>query len=145
MRLFRLINHAVRQRAADACRTEPDGYEVRITEPKKKREQEMMYHAQIADIQKSKMFWFLGRNDWDEDDIKRLLVEAFAHEMAGAGTPLRQAGRVVPSLDMARTVQLGIQTRHFLKKEASDFIEFLYCYGAQIGVEFNDRPATEAA
>ncbi len=144
-RFFVLAHDQARRNAAQYCMEAPDGYEVRITEAKKKREQEEKYHCQIADIHKSKLFFFLGLNDWTEEDIKRLLVEAFANEMAMSGAPLRQSGRVVPSLDMARTVQLGIQTRKFLKKEACAFIEYLYSYGSQIGVEFNERPATEAA
>ena len=137
--------HPSRARAAQAIAESPDGHEVRISEPKKSRDQEEKYHAIIGDIEKSKLFKFLGRNDWSEEDIKRLLVESFAQEMIANGTPLSQSGRVVPSLDMQRTVQLGIQTRRFKKAEAAQFIEYLYSYGAQIGVEFDERPCLEGA
>jgi hypothetical protein len=140
-----LVNAAVRARAINEISAAPDGYTVKIEPPKKSRGQEEKYHAQIGDIHKSKAFRFLGRNDWQEEDIKRLLVDAFAAEKASMGEPLQQVGRVVPSIDGLRTVQLGIQTRLFIKKEASDFVEYLYAYGAQIGVEFLDRPAMEAA
>lgn len=122
-----------------------NGWKVRIAPPTKSRDQEEKYHAMIGDIRKSGLFCFLGRRDWTEDDVKRLLVDAFAAEMLAQGSPLQQVGQVVPSLDMMRTVQLGIQTRKFTKKEASAFVEYLYAYGAMLGVQFADRPAMEAA
>lgn len=143
--VFRLVHDTARQRAAQACMTSPDGYVVKFDEPKKSRDQEEKYHAMIGEIHKSGLFCFLGRRDWNGEDIKRLLVEAFANEMAEQGKPLSQSGRIVPSLDMQRTVQLGIQTRKFKKAEASAFVEYLYAYGASLGVEFSDMPAIEAA
>lgn len=106
----------------------PDGYIVRISEPKKKRIQEEKYHAMIGDI--AKCCEFMGRR-WDEEDWKRLLVDAFAEAMREAGTPLHHDGRVVPSLDMERVVQLGIQTRDFRVAEAANFIDYLYAWGAE--------------
>ena len=114
------------------------GWKVKLTPPQKSRDQEEMYHAMIGDIHKSKKFTFLGQADWSSDDIKRLLVDAFAKEMAALGTPLAQSGRVVPSLDFQGTVQLGIQTRNFRKNEGSEFIEYLFAYGASIGVQFRN-------
>lgn len=142
--VFRLVHDTARQRAANACWTLPDGYVAKFDEPKKSRDQEEKYHAMIGDIHKSKLFCFLGRRDWSEDDIKRLLVEAFANEMAEQGKPLAQSGRIVPSLDMQRTVQLGIQTRKFKKAEASAFVEYLYAYGASIGVRWTENEGRAA-
>jgi hypothetical protein len=139
------LPHPSRQRACDAVMAAPDDHTVRISEPKKSRDQEEKYHAIIGDIHKSKMFYFLGRNDWSMEDIKRLLVESFAHEMELLGTPLSQVGKVVPSLDMKRTVQLGIQTRRLEKKEACELIEYLYSYGSSIGIEFDARPLADGA
>lgn len=107
------------------------GNVVRITEPQKKREQEEKYHAMIGDI--ARQVKFLDRY-WHQDDMKRLLVDAFADEMRQAGTPLHHDMRVVPSFDGQRIVQLGIQTSDFYVKEAAQFIEFLYAYGAHHNV-----------
>jgi hypothetical protein len=104
----------------------PEGYVVTITEPKKKRIQEEKYHAMIGDIANQCTFM---NQKWHEDDWKRLLVDAFAKAMREAGTPLHHDGRVVPSLDMERVVQLGIQTRDFWVGEAANFIEYLYAWG----------------
>lgn len=70
--------------------------------------------------------------------MKRLLVDEFAEEMRQAGSPLHHDSRVVPSFDGRRTVQLGVQTRQFYVKEASDFIEYLYSFGAQHGVVWSE-------
>lgn len=102
------------------------GSVVEIREPDKSRLQEAKYHAMVSDIAKQALF--MGQK-WHSEDWKRLLVDAFATAMREAGTPLRHDGRVVPSLDMHRTVQLGIQTRKLLRSEASQFIEYLYAWG----------------
>ena len=115
--------------------TAPDGFMVTISEPTKKRIQEEKYHAMIGDIAKQSLF--MGQK-CDVDDWKRLLVDAFAKVMRDAGTPLHHDGRVVPSLDFERVVQLGIQTKDFYVKEAADFIEYLYSYGADKGVVWTE-------
>ena len=118
-----------------------EGWNVDITEPKKKREQEEKYHAMISDV--SRQVKHIGRK-WDAEDMKRLLVDEFADEMRLAGTPLHHDGRVTPSFDGRRIVQLGMQTRDFYIKEASQFIEFLYAFGAQKSVVWSD-PGERAA
>ena len=105
----------------------PIGHVVTIAEPKKKRIQEEKYHAMIGDIAKQCTFM---NQKWHEEDWKRLLVDSFAKAMRESGTPLHHDGRVVPSLDMERVVQLGIQTRQFWIAEASEFIEYLFAWGA---------------
>jgi len=120
---------------ADAMNA-PDGYWGYIEAPKKKRIQEEKYHAMIGDI--AKQIEHVGRK-WDADDMKRLLIDDFAEEMRLAGTPLHHDGRVTPSLDGRRIVQLGIQSRDFYVKEASAFIEYLYAQGAQYNVVWSER------
>jgi hypothetical protein len=135
-RHYILAHDTARKLAAAACMTMPDGYHVWIDEPKKKRIQEEKYHAMIGDI--AKQIEHIGRK-WDADDMKRLMVDDFAEEMRLAGTPLHHDGRVTPSIDGRRIVQLGIQTRDFYVKEASDFIEYLYAQGAQYGVVWSEK------
>lgn len=120
----------------------PPGHMVVISEPTKKRIQESRYHAMLLDI--AKTWVFLGHK-WDAEDVKRLLVDAFAKVMRDAGTPLHHDGRIVPSIDGQRVVQLGIQTREFYVREASDFIEYLFSFGAEIGVEWSESKVAEPA
>jgi len=77
--------------------------------------------------------------------MKRLLIDEFAEEMRLAGTPLHHDGRVTPSLDGRRIVQLGIQSRDFYVKEASQFIEYLYAVGAERNVVWSEPKAQEGA
>jgi len=134
-RIYFLVHETARKLAAAQVMLAPDGWVVRISEPVKKREQEEKYHAMIGDI--AKKIEHLGRK-WDADDMKRLLVDDFAEEMRLAGTPLHHDGRVTPSLDGRRIVQLGIQTRDFRVKEASQFIEYLFAQGAQYAVIWSE-------
>lgn len=100
---------------------------VTLQEKVKAREQEEKYHAQIGDI--AKQCKFMGQK-FDREDWKRMLIDAFARVKAGEGNPLKGWGRIVPSLDGAGFVQLGIQSRGFTKSIASEFIEHLYAFGA---------------
>lgn len=101
----------------------------------KSREQEKKYHAMIGDIAAQFPTW--QGIKVDAEDWKRLLVDIFCKQMAILGTPVKQAGRIVPSLDGGGIVQLGVQTRRFTREEGSHFIEFLYMYGAEQGVELD--------
>lgn len=133
-RTFRLVHQAARSNAAKFCMEAPEGWEVKFSEPAKNREQEEKYHAMIGDI--AKQCEFMGRK-FDREDWKRLLLDAFARYMHELGTPLSHGGRVVPSLDGAGIVQLGVQSRRLRKREASDFIEFLHAFGAERGVRWS--------
>ena len=137
-RYFVLVHEAARDGAMRAIHEAPEGFVVEIKPPAKRREQEEKYHAMIGDI--ARQWQFMGRR-MDADDAKRLLVDAFAKAMRDAGTPLHHDGRVVPSLDGQRVVQLGIQTSKFYKAEASEFIEFLNAWAAENGIVLRDEVA----
>lgn len=115
--------------------TAPNGYMVRFSEANRNAPQNAKMHAMIGEI--AGQVEHIGRK-WDADDFKRLLVDEFAEEMRLAGTPLHHDGRVIPSLDGRRIVQLGIQSREFTVREASAFIEFLYSFAAQRGVQLRE-------
>jgi hypothetical protein len=66
---------------------------------------------------------------WDADDWKRLLIDQWAHETG------RKVGKVAPSLDGERVVQLGLQSHKFTKEEGSEFIEWLLAWMAEKGIE----------
>ena len=138
---YYLVHDTARRLASAACLTAPDGYVMRLSEPKRKDIQSDKFHAMIGDI--ARQSEHIGRK-WDADDMKRLLVDDFAEEMRLAGTPLHHDGRVAPSLDGRRIVQLGIQTRDFYVKEASAFIEYLYAQGTQYGVVWSEKAREEA-
>ena len=96
----------------------------------KSREQEEKYHAMIGDI--SKQAQHLG-SKWDAESWKRFLLWQYAKE---SGT---SQGQIVPSLDGTGIVQLGLQSRHFSKEEASEFVEWLFSWGANNGITFTEK------
>ncbi len=132
-RPFFLVHDQARRNAAAYCMEAPNGHMVVFSEPVKKRAQEEKYHAMIGEI--AHQVEHVGRR-WDADDMKRILIDEFAYEMRLAGTPLQHDGRVAPSFDGRRIVQLGIQSRNFTVGEAAQFIEFLYAFATPRGVVF---------
>ena len=141
-RTFIFAHQQARDNAAKYCHDAPEGDMAVFSEPTKKRIQEEKYHAMIGDI--ARHCTFMGEKR-DADDWKRLLVDSFAKVMREAGTPLHHDGRVIPSLDFQRVVQLGIQTKDFYVKEAAEFIEYLYSYGAENGVIWSEPMERVAA
>jgi len=135
------LPHPSRANAARYCMEAPDGDVVVFSEPTKRRIQEEKYHAQIGDI--AKQTTYAGKQ-WDADDMKRILIDEFAEEMRLAGSPLHHDGRLIPSENGRRVIQLGIQSRDFYVKEAAQFIEFLYAWGADRGVVWSE-PQQERA
>ena len=103
--------------------------QMEIKDASKSREQEEKYHAIIGDI--AKQAKHMGAK-WSPDDWKRLLVDLYCVEKQLPN------GKVVPSLDMTGIVQLGMQTRHFTKEQASEFVEFLLAWCAENGIELKE-------
>lgn len=119
--------HPARRRAMAALVQAQVGEVVTISDAPKKRSQEAMYHALIAEIADSTTY--AGRK-WEVEDMKRICIDEFAEEMRRSGTPLEQDSRIIPSEDGRRIIQLGVQSRHFTAKEASAFIDFLHAWAA---------------
>ena len=111
------------------------GWIMTIREPTKRRIQEEKYHAQIGDI--AEQSDYAGKR-WSPDDMKRILIDEFADAMRDAGTPLHHDGRLIPSENGRRVIQLGIQSRDFYIAEASQFIEFLSAWGVDRGVQWSE-------
>lgn len=92
----------------------------------KTREQEEKYHAMIGNI--AKQAQHMGAK-WSSEDWKRLLVDQYLREVENI------QGKVVPNLDGSGIVQLGFQTRNFTKEMANEFIEWLYSWAANNGID----------
>jgi hypothetical protein len=99
---------------------------IEIKAADKSREQEEKYHAMIGEIARQASH---AGAKWSPDDWKRLLVDQFCKD-GGIKT-----GVVVPNLSGDGIVQLGFQTRKFSKEQASEFVEWLYAWGAERGIE----------
>jgi hypothetical protein len=147
--VFYLVHSEARKRAVAAIQGAPDGYRVTVQQPRKTRDQEERYHAMIGDI--AKQCRFQGRR-LPMQSWKRLLVESMVHVLReearaqGKPDPFPDTGCVLPSLDGLRIVQVEVLTRDFNKAQASAFIESLYAYGAENGVEWTEpMPLREEA
>ena len=127
MSFFVLHDQLIKENAKRAIDRAPYGITVLIEEQKKSRMAEMKYHAIFAEVANQRTF--MGKK-WDAETWKRLLVDAFARVKSAEGEPIQGHGAMVPNLDHTGFVQLGVQTRRFTKKEASEFIEFLHAWMA---------------
>lgn len=135
-----LVGELQRRTAAKYLAEQPLGNVVTFSEPTKKRIQEEKYHAQIGDI--ADQTTYAGKK-WDREDTKRILIDEFAEAMRLAGTPLHHDGRLIPSENGRRVIQLGIQSRDFYVREAADFVAFLNAWGDDRGVVWTDPVARE--
>jgi hypothetical protein len=98
-----------------------------IKQAPKSRDQEEKYHAMIGEI--AKQAQHLG-SKWDAESWKRLLVDQFLRDSG------KDFGKILPNLDGTGIVQLGYQTRKFSKEQASEFVEWLFAWGANNGITY---------
>jgi len=89
-------------------------------------DQNAMFHSLIDLVAKQMK---TAGSAWSSDDWKRLLIDQWAHETG------RKIGKVAPSLDGERVVQLGLQSHKFTVEEGSEFIEWLLCWMVEKGIE----------
>ena len=97
-----------------------------IKQSRRSTEQNDMFHSIIAQI--SQKMGEAG-STWTADDWKRLLIDQWAHETG------RKIGKVAPSLDGERIVQLGLQSHKFTVEDSSEFIEFLIAWATNKGID----------
>jgi hypothetical protein len=97
-----------------------------IKQSRRSTEQNDMFHSIIAQIAQK-----MGEagSTWTADDWKRLLIDQWAHETR------RKIGKVAPSLDGERVVQLGLQSHKFTVEDSSEFIEFLIAWATNKGID----------
>jgi len=133
--LYRLVHPTARQLASRACIQAPDGFIVEIKPPSKSRDQEARYHAMFSDV--ARQVEFMGSMR-DAETWKRLLVDAFARVKAAEGDPVQGVGAIMPNLDGTGFVQLGVQTRRFSKRHASEFIDFMRAWGVDNDVQWTE-------
>lgn len=117
----------------EACLSLEQGKSVRVTVEQcrstRSLEQNAMFHAICGDIARQRKW--AGR--WlDAEAWKRLLVDAWAR------TDNRIQGHVVPSLDGASVVNLGIQTRRMTVGDMADLITFAQSYAVEHDVALNE-------
>lgn len=117
-----------------ACAILQHGQRVRVIvepyHPARSAEQNDMFHALCHDIASARKEW-MG-HPIDAEGWKRLFVDAWARTEGGV------QGRIVPSLDGASIVNLGIQTRRLKVGEMADLITYVQAWAVDNGVPLND-------
>ena len=99
---------------------------IEIKQSRRSAEQNDMFHGIIYKIYIAMKG---AGSKWTADDWKRLLIDQWAHETN------RKIGKVAPSLDGERVVQLGLQSHKFTIEEGSEFIEWLLAWSADKGID----------
>lgn len=118
-KIFIMSHDEARRRAIEAVRTAPEGYAVKITDPKRNLEQNAALWALLQDIA-DQVEWYgkhLSPEDW-----KTLLT---------AG--LKRENRVERGLDGGFVI-LGSSTSAMSKREFSELLEFSHAFAAEHGV-----------
>ena len=109
--------------------------EIIVRNQSKSREQEKKYHAMIADIADTVK---IDGQEFSPEVWKAKLVEDFDVQKERMGDPLRHTGQVVMSLDNRRAITIRPSTARFTVAEGSEFIEYLYQMGTELGARFSD-------
>lgn len=127
--IFRLVHATARQRAAQAVQSAPDGFVVEVKEPTRNLEQNALLWSLLNQISKQ-VVWYgqkLSSEEW-----KDVLSASLKQQ------------KVVPGLEGGFVV-CGQSTSKMSKAVFSELLELTFAFGAQQGVEFDERPAMEAA
>lgn len=109
--------------------------------------QNSKYHAMIGDIIQGAVFKTPARtivmSEFGARKGKALLVSWFEDECIGNGDPLRHGSEIVVCPFTGRSITVRASTVDFLKKERSNFIEWLYATGTDGGVRWSDASLKE--
>ena len=122
-RIFILAHAQARQRAVEAVKSAPDGFVVEIKEPTRNLDQNALLWALLAQVSRS-VVWYgkkLTSDEW-KDVFSAALKKS----------------NVVPGIDGGFVV-CGQSTSNMSKRDFSDLCEIIFSFGAEQGVEFNER------
>ena len=129
--LLRLWGHGARAQAIDMVKRAPQGWLVRIEEPKRNKEQNDKMWAMLTDI--SIQVEHHGQR-YTPEDWKLIFLAALNQEI-----------RMAPSLSGSGMVPLGRSSSKLSKSEFSDLLELINAFAAEKGVVFNNEIEEQAA
>lgn len=120
---FILAHDTARQMAMQAIKNSPDGYVVMIQESTRSLDQNSKLWALLTDVSRQ-VEWY-GRKLTPED-WKNVFSSALRKQ------------DVVPNIDGDGFVVLGQSTSKMSKREFSDLVELIMCFGANHNVEWTE-------
>lgn len=110
--------------------------EVTLTKVTRSIAQNALFHAQIGEITKQTKF---NNTTLTPEGAKEYLVLIFAYELEREQRPLKQGITQIPSRNSSTGwMPVPPKTSKFNIDEGGEFIEWLFAYGAERGVRFND-------
>ena len=121
---FRLINADVRRRAIEAIRVAPEGWVVRISEPRRSLDQNALFHGWCGALQRSDLMWANTRRH--KDEWKTLLVSG--HSIVTGVDP-----ELVTGLE-GELVTMRESTARMGKSRSSSLIDYTQAFCASHGV-----------
>ena len=119
---YRLINPAVRQRAARAVLDAPDGYLCTIAEPTRNLSQNAMLWACLGDIAKAEP---MGRK-MTAEEWKCVFMQACGWE-----------NQFLEGLD-GRPFPAGFRSSKMTVRQMADLITFILAWGNEIGIMWSE-------
>lgn len=131
--LYILSHSTARQRALQAVAHAPEGYAVRISEPRRNEDQSARFHAMCGDI--SKQCTHIGRM-LSKDQWKVLLV-------SGHAIVTKEGADMVPGLE-GEYVNLREPTSAMGKRRMASLIDYTRAFGDSRGVEWTEPAEVEA-
>jgi hypothetical protein len=122
--LITLYSPADRARAVRYIAAAPDGTRVELKAAKRTLDQNAKFWAMLTEVAVQKVH---ADRKYPPHVWKALFIHGLGRE-----------AQLVPSLDNGTLVNLGHSSSDLSKEEMSQLIEFIYAWGAQNGVQFND-------
>jgi len=120
---FFLVHATARQRAVDAVKAAPEGYEVTIQAPTRSTEQNSKLWPMLMDLS--------TQIQWPVDGVLRSIEPEVWKDIFTAALCRHQC--MAKGID-GGVVMVGGRTRLMKKQEMSDLIELMYAFGAEHGV-----------
>lgn len=134
MSYFILANDSVKQRAIDAVGMAPEGYVCTVKEPTRSSAENNLLHALIDEIAR-KIEWAGQRRS--PEIWKRLLVAAWCRTRG-------HSVEILPALDGHGVDIVPARTSKLSKGECAELIEYIYAWGADNGIAWNELEASHA-
>lgn len=139
---FHITDEKWRQHAIDAVRRAPLGHQVVVEPQTRTNKQNKKLWAMMNDIANAHIE-FLGRNTWDANDWKRLLVSGFIKvkhdekeaDRFGSNHPPPEM-RFVEGLEGEMFQIDELSTRYWPKERMAEFLSYVSAWGDQHGVEW---------
>jgi len=129
MMRLKLTGHPARQAACKAVMEAPDNYVVKIAEPTRTLDQNALLWPLLTCFAEQLTWPVNGeRVRLEPDEWKDILSAAFEQESV----------RLAQGLN-GGVVMLGRRTSQYGKRKFSDFVEFIYASGAELGVNFERK------